>query len=137
MTLGQVLKARRSSLGKTLRDVENLTGISNGYLSQLESDAVKQPSPKHLYKLASTYGLEYARLMELAGYVPAHHIGAALGEDNAETFRGIEELTEEDKRKIQQYIEDLRDARRVRRGSIIASAGDPESSEGGGSAAST
>lgn len=137
MTLGQVLKARRGSLGKTLRDVETLTGISNGYLSQLESDAVKQPSPNHLYKLASTYGLEYARLMELAGYVPARHIGAALSEDNAETFRGIDELTDEDKRKIQQYIEDLRDARRVRRGSRVASGGDPEPSAGGGSLANT
>ena len=67
MTLGRTLRTARLSLGKTLREIESMTGISNGYLSQLESDAIKQPSPHHLYKLASAYGLDYALLMESAG----------------------------------------------------------------------
>ena len=40
-TLGRVLKSAREKLNKTLRDVEESTGISNPYLSQLENDKIK------------------------------------------------------------------------------------------------
>jgi HTH-type transcriptional regulator, competence development regulator len=113
-TLGQLLKSTRVTLGRTLRDVEAATGISNGYLSQLESDSIKQPSPNHLHKLADFYRVDYARLMELAGYMPPSRQVAATVRQAPVVFAGLDELTEEDKEKIQAYIEDLRDARRVR-----------------------
>ena len=69
MTLGKVLKEARQRHKMTLRDVERATGISNGYLSLLESDSVKSPSPNHLHQLSETYGCQYSLLMELAGYV--------------------------------------------------------------------
>lgn len=114
MTLGRLLKSTRIELGKTLREIESATGISNGYLSQLESDTVKQPSPNHLHKLAEVYGLDYGRLMELVGYVAARKVGAVAERAPKYAFADLDELTEEDRRKIQAYIEDLRDARRVR-----------------------
>ncbi len=114
MKLGQVLKSSRLTLGKTLREVEGATGISNGYLSQLESDAVKQPSPNHLRKLAEVYRIDYSRLMELAGYTPPRQVAVVSAQSQPLSFSGLDELTEEDKKKIQAYIEDLRDARRVR-----------------------
>jgi transcriptional regulator with XRE-family HTH domain len=113
-TLGQILKATRSRLGKTLREVESATGISNGYLSQLESGSVKQPSPNHLHKLAGVYGLDYSRLMELAGYAIARQIGTTTEKALDPVFERIADLPEEDRRKIEAYIQDLRDARRVR-----------------------
>lgn len=67
-TLGAVLKAARTRVGKTLRAVQEETGISNGYLSQLESDAVKMPSPHHLHLLARAYEARYADFMTAAGY---------------------------------------------------------------------
>ncbi len=114
MRIGQLLKSSRLAVGKTLREVERITGISNGYLSLLESDAVKQPSPKHLHKLADFYKLEYGHLMELAGYVPPRQVALVNKQGQMPSFRGLDDLTEEDKKKIQAYIEDLRDARRVR-----------------------
>lgn len=115
MKLGRLLKSTRLASGKTLRDIEGVTGISNGYLSQLESDAVKQPSPNHLHKLAEVYRLDYGYLMELAGYMLPRQVGAVTGgQPQPFALSGLDELTEEDKRKIQTYIEDLRDARRVR-----------------------
>lgn len=114
MKLGQLLRSTRLALGRTLREVESATGISNGYLSQLESDAVKQPSPNHLHKLADFYRLDYAYLMELAGYVAPRRVAASHGGGAPVNFPGLDELTEEDRKKIQAYIEDLRDARRVR-----------------------
>ena len=114
MKIGQLLKSSRLALGKTLREVESDTGISNGYLSLLESDAIKQPSPNHLHKLADFYHIGYARLMELAGYVPPRQVALVNNQSLKPPFQGLDELTEVDKKKIQAYIEDLRVARRVR-----------------------
>jgi transcriptional regulator with XRE-family HTH domain len=46
-----------------------VTGISNAYLSQLETGKIAQPSPNYLYKLAEVYRLPYDLLMEKAGYI--------------------------------------------------------------------
>jgi transcriptional regulator with XRE-family HTH domain len=67
-TLGKYLKDARELKGLSLRDVENHTGISNAYLSQLEGDKIKRPSPVWLHKLSELYGVAYERLMNLAGY---------------------------------------------------------------------
>ena len=114
MTLGEMLRSFRAKQGRSLRDVERLTGISNGYLSQLESNAIKEPSPKHLFRLATAYGVEYGLLMELAGYVADELVRATSPGASQPKFRGLEELNDEDRHKIQAYIDDLRDARRVR-----------------------
>ena len=66
--LGTYLKAVRENLDFTLRAVEDATGISNAYLSQLEKGKVKQPSPTILHKLAEHYSVSYADLLELANY---------------------------------------------------------------------
>jgi HTH-type transcriptional regulator, competence development regulator len=55
--------------GKTLREVETATGVSNAYLSQLENGTTKNPSPQVLYKLSSAYEVPYESLMELAGHL--------------------------------------------------------------------
>ena len=70
-TLGEILREARKQKGTTLREVEVATGVSNAYLSQLESDEdkVKEPSPNKLHKLAKYYNLEYWMLMESAGYM--------------------------------------------------------------------
>ena len=134
MTLGVLLKSARTRQGKTLRQVEALSGISNGYLSQLESDAIQQPSPRHLEKLAQIYEVSYASLMESAGYaVPVvatadgtsasaiasrsrsvRRVARSGAVGSYVPFPGLDELTDEDRRKIQAYIDDLKAARRAR-----------------------
>lgn len=114
MTLGLMLKTARLKTGRTLRQLESETGISNGYLSQLESDAIKRPSPHHLHKLASTLALSYRELMELAGYVPEPQVAAISATSGLSIPLALDDLTAEDRRKIAAYIEDLRDARRQR-----------------------
>ena len=68
LTLGEFLKRHREGNGFTLRAVEQETGISNAYLSQLESDKIRQPSPVNLYKLCELYRVSYTTAMELTGY---------------------------------------------------------------------
>ncbi|WP_200865101.1 helix-turn-helix domain-containing protein [Brevundimonas abyssalis] len=65
------MKDIRNSRGYSLREVERLTGgkISNGYLSQLENGEIARPSAVMLHRLAATYGVDYAVLMERAGFV--------------------------------------------------------------------
>jgi len=66
-SLGELLKIGRGTL--TLREVEETTGVSNAYLSQLENDKIKRPSANVLYKLATLYGMTIEGLLQAAGIV--------------------------------------------------------------------
>jgi len=67
-TIGDFLQEARTAKKLSLRAVEAETGISNPYLSQLEKDKIKDPSPRLLFKLCEFYGVSYDAAMELAGY---------------------------------------------------------------------
>lgn len=69
--LGAELHRLRKARGLTLRFVEKETGVSNAYLSQLETAKAENPSPPMLKKLAHLYGTSYEALMQAAGYLPA------------------------------------------------------------------
>ena len=62
------LPTHASAGNLTLRAVQEAVGISNAYLSQLETAKVQSPSPVVLHKLSELYDLPYATVMELAGY---------------------------------------------------------------------
>jgi transcriptional regulator with XRE-family HTH domain len=71
VTLGQYLASIRADRRMTLRQVEEATNkeVSNAYLSQIENDKIKQPSPNVLHALAEIYAISYEKLMEMAGYI--------------------------------------------------------------------
>jgi HTH-type transcriptional regulator, competence development regulator len=100
-SLGEGLKMARGLRNLSLREVEDATGISNAYLSQLENDKVKKPSPHFLHKLAALYDIAYEVIMEAAGYVkrktaegPKTLPGAALFADKKLTPQEEEALAE-------------------------------------------
>ena len=68
-SLGKTLKDSRELIPLTLRQVEEATGISNAYLSQLENDKIKKPSANVLYKLASVYKIALNDLLSAAGII--------------------------------------------------------------------
>jgi HTH-type transcriptional regulator, competence development regulator len=113
LPLGIYLKSLRDIKGFSLRHVEEKSGVSNAFLSQLESGKVKRPSPMMLYKLAGVYGVPYEALMELAGYpvpegsVPATRSGPAV-------FHRLGDITEEEEQALLDYLSFLRS--RSRRG---------------------
>lgn len=86
MTLGSLLRDARTRMSLSLREVERRTGISNGYLSLLETGAARRPSPDFLAKLSTLYGASYELLMELAGYHPPQTT------PSARTIPGLDEL---------------------------------------------
>ena len=120
--IGPLLKRTRQVRALSATDVARAAGISAAYLSKLENDAVKRPSPPVLYQLGEVLAVPYAELMRLSGYpvpgedepVTADSIGAALFAD----------ITEDERDELLEYLAWYRARRRSRRGpaSRVASA---------------
>jgi HTH-type transcriptional regulator, competence development regulator len=111
-TLGQYLMSLRLAKKLTLREVEERSkkAVSNAYLSQIENDKIKQPSPNILHVLAMLYGIEYQKLMEMAGYVGAGSTRAKVVRD-----RGVligYGVTAEEEVQLAQYLRFLRSSKR-------------------------
>lgn len=70
-TLGEMLCTAREQMGLTLRQVEESTGVSNAYLSQLETGKIKKPSANVLYKLATLYKLSLEGLFRASQIITA------------------------------------------------------------------
>lgn len=66
--LGQLLATERKKRNMSLRDVERETGLHNAHLSQIETGGIERPHPNVLWMLASLYGLDFRRLLRLAGH---------------------------------------------------------------------
>lgn len=65
----KILKELRERSGLTLRQVEEATGISNAYLSQLENGKIKHPSAQSLYTLSKLYSTNIEDLLIAAGMI--------------------------------------------------------------------
>lgn len=66
MKIGQILKMAREISGRTLRDLERETGMSNALISQIETGHVKQPSFHSVVKLARALNVKLDTLAEHA-----------------------------------------------------------------------
>lgn len=100
--LGDVIKKARENKQMSLRDVEELTDISNAYLSQLEGNKIKKPSPNVLSKLSDLYKIQYSILMKLAGY-PVPEVT-----EQSPLYARIGETTTEEEDALVEYLEFLR-----------------------------
>ncbi len=112
--LGAFLASARNQLEMTLRAVEEVTGISNAYLSQLEHGKIKTPAPQNLYKLAELYQVPYELLMELAGYpVPkAQSVESRFALGNFAARVGA--VTVEEEEALVEYLQFIRSRKRRR-----------------------
>ena len=111
MSLGSNLRNIRGERQLSLRDVERLakekrleTELSSGYLSMLEGDMVKGPSPHILYALATIFEVDFIELMKEAGYIPDE---VTLGHAPLArvAFRGAASLDIEQQKRIQRMID--------------------------------
>ena len=66
---GKRLAEVRAQRGDSLRDIEQRSGLNNGYLSQLENGKTADPSPSVLQKVATGYGLRLEDLLRWVGYI--------------------------------------------------------------------
>lgn len=108
---GDYLKALRQSKGFTLREVEKLADVSNAYLSQLESEKVKQPSPIILSKLADLYEVSYDTLMEKVGYPVTNSVTLPTAKENVLAAR-IGKITDDEEIELLEYLKFIRARKR-------------------------
>jgi transcriptional regulator with XRE-family HTH domain len=108
-SLGDLLRRARLGRGLTQRGVEQATGISNPYLSQLESGKIRKPSPSVLHRLCALYSVSYTDAMELAGHpVPADDVEAPVHRSLAAR---IGPVTADEEAALAEYLAFLRSRR--------------------------
>jgi len=112
-SFGAVLKQAREVRELSAVDAARAAGISAAYLSKLENDAVKKPSPPVLHQLSEALTVPYAELMRLSGYqVPGEHDQNAADTVGAALFA---DLTEDEREELLEYLAWYRARRRSRR----------------------
>jgi transcriptional regulator with XRE-family HTH domain len=122
-SFGAVLRRAREVRELSAGDAARAAGISAAYLSKLESDAVKRPSPHVLHRLSEALALPYADLMRLSGYrVPGDADGAGNG---AAPVAAVGEalfadLTDDEREELLEYLAWYRARRRLRRGNVAS-----------------
>lgn len=110
-TIGNVLRQAREVRELTAVDAARAAGISGAYLSKLESDAVKRPSPHVLHQLSEALDIPYAELMRLSGYVVPGDPDAPLTESVGAAL--FADLTADEREELIEYLAWYRARRRV------------------------
>jgi transcriptional regulator with XRE-family HTH domain len=105
LKLQDLLSGARRAKGASLREVERATGVSNAYLSQMESGVVAEPSPKKLHALAEYYGLSYGALLNSCGYAVPNEVSQSV--EQADHFMG-EKLTPGERAALGAFLHELR-----------------------------
>ena len=84
---GNYLKELRARKGVSLKKVEEATGISNAYLSQLENGIRRRiPTSKRLNALADYYNVSILQLLKKAGYLETGDLGETREEKIKKEF---------------------------------------------------
>ncbi len=104
-TLGEFLKTVREQKELTLRAVEHEIGISNAYLSQLEGNKIKRPSPTILHKLAALYDVSYEDLLALTGYPSSNESAAS---SSSRLAARIGPITRDEEETLVEYLHFIR-----------------------------
>ena len=113
-SFGSLLRQAREVRELSASDTARAAGISGAYLSKLENDAVRRPSPHVLHGLSEALAVPYAELMRLSGYPvpggtdhgPSDPVGAALFAD----------LTDDEREELLEYLAWYRARRGSREG---------------------
>jgi transcriptional regulator with XRE-family HTH domain len=101
-SFGGVIRQAREVRGLSAVDAATAASISPAYLSKLERDAVKRPSPLVLHQLSEALGIAYADLMRLSGYlVPGDRDDSAMTSVGAALFADI---TDEERDELLDYL---------------------------------
>jgi transcriptional regulator with XRE-family HTH domain len=118
-SFGTLLRQAREVRELSGIDAARAAGISAAYLSKLENDAVKNPSPRVLHQLSEALGLPYADLMRRSGYrVPGESQATRDDTTSAALFA---DLTEDERDELLEYLAWYRARRRSSRGAARAS----------------
>ena len=112
-SFGVVLRQAREVRELSMIEAARAAAISPAYLSKLENDSVRRPSPHVLHQLSQALGLPYDELMRLCGYrVP----GASEEEPPSSVSAALfADLTDDERDELLEYLAWYRARRRTRR----------------------
>jgi transcriptional regulator with XRE-family HTH domain len=103
--IGRLLKRTRQVRALSASDVARAAGISAAYLSKLENDAVKKPSPPVLHQLSEALAVPYAELMRLSGYpVPGDDRPATAATGDTIGAALFADITEDERDELLEYL---------------------------------
>lgn len=105
-TLGSWLRQKRMEKELGLREAATRAGITHGYLSQLESNKVKEPAPQVLQKLAEAYDEPFMLLMQVAGYIEDDP--ARLSPNQKRALKIVGEPTDSELKAIRAVLDAIR-----------------------------
>ncbi|MGD9668850.1 MAG: helix-turn-helix domain-containing protein [Hyphomicrobiaceae bacterium] len=114
VTLGKYLASIRTARKLTLRQVEEATNkeVSNAYLSQIETEKIKKPSPNILHALAELYAIDYENLMQMAGYITASAARKSGERHGRVATFSEQDLTPEEEAALVDYLQFMRSRKR-------------------------
>lgn len=101
--IGRQLEETRKALGWSLREAQEKSGVSNGYISQIERGEV-DPSPEVLKRFSEAYGVPYERLMEAAGFIAKRDESDPKHKVPSFVFSAAERMDEDDWRAAQAFF---------------------------------
>jgi transcriptional regulator with XRE-family HTH domain len=106
-TLAEVVRAERLEREWSLRRAGRETGIHNAHLAQIENGTISRPDHNILFALATVYGLDFERLLRLAG-----HITEASGEPRrspygAVAWKALTELDPDEQHQVVDFIAEI------------------------------
>jgi transcriptional regulator with XRE-family HTH domain len=107
-TLGAVLRSARAAADLSLREVERRTGLSNAHLSQIETDTIARPEMAILWELAAVYGLDFGRLLALAGHAGAGETSGRQRRRMSVALRAMTELSPGEQEEALRYMAELK-----------------------------
>jgi transcriptional regulator with XRE-family HTH domain len=112
-SLGTALRQAREVRELSGIDAARTAGISAAYLSKLENDGVKKPSPHVLHQLSEALALPYADLMRLSGY----HLPVATDQDPSRALGAalFNDLSDDERDELIEYLAWYRARRSARR----------------------
>jgi transcriptional regulator with XRE-family HTH domain len=108
-TLGSRLRKKRIEKDLGLREAATLAGITHGYLSQIESDKVKEPAPQVLQRLAEAYDEPFILFMQWAGYIEEDPEGLSPNQQRA--LKIVGDPTENELKAIRAVLDAIRSGR--------------------------
>ena len=73
MTVGEYIQTARTERGLTQTELGEKCHVSGAEISRVESGKRRAPSPKMLKAIAKALVIDYAQLMQLAGYIEEVH----------------------------------------------------------------
>jgi transcriptional regulator with XRE-family HTH domain len=101
-SFGTMLKQARRVRELSAVDASRAAGISPAYLSKLENDVVKRPSPHVLHQLSEALTVPYAELMRLSGYrVPGE---SSANTSDTVTAALFADLTDDERDELLEYL---------------------------------